>query len=125
MGFTSFLKKLGTILANGITIAAGIGPIIKPFVGSAVAAGIDTGINDLTQVAQIVTMVEAVNQTPGSGADKLKAATPLVLQVLKTSQAFSGKKVADEALAEKGAADVVTGIVEFMNSIHGDEAKTA
>lgn len=115
----SFLKKLGTILANAAGIAIGIGPLIKPFLGAGAPIA-DTAINDLTQVAQIVTMVEAVVQTPGSGAAKLQAATPLVLQVLKSSQAFSGKKIANEALAEKGAADVVTGIVEFMNAIHPD-----
>lgn len=118
----TFLKKLGAILANVAGIAVGIGPIIKPFLGSA-ASAVDTGVNDLTQISQIVTMVEAVVQTPGSGAAKLAAATPLVLQIMKTSQAFSGKKIANEALAEKGAADVVTGIVEFMNAIHPDEAK--
>jgi hypothetical protein len=122
----NFLKKLGKILANATAIAVGIGPIIGPFLGAGKAASAEaTAVNDLTQISQIVTMVEAVVQTPGSGATKLQAATPLVLQILKTSQAFVGKKVADEALAEKGAADIVTGIVEFMNAIHGDEAKTA
>jgi hypothetical protein len=120
----NFLKKLGQILAKAVPIALGIGPIIQPFLGSAAPVAA-TVTNDLTQVAQIVTMVEAVNQTPGSGAAKLAAATPLVLQILKTSQAFSGKKIADEALAEKGAADIVTGVVEFMNAIEGGEAKTA
>lgn len=120
----SFLKKLGTILANAAGIAAGIGPIIKPFLGDK-SGVLESGINDLTQVAQIVTMVEAVVQTPGSGAAKLAAATPLVLQVLRTSEAFSGKKISNQALAEKGAADIVTGIVEFMNAIDGGEAKTS
>jgi len=115
-----FLKKLGQILANAAGIAVGIGPIITPFLGGGVKEYAPAAINDLTQISQIVTMVEAVVQTPGSGAVKLQAATPLVLQILKTSQAFTGKKIADEALAEKGAADIVSGIVEFMNAIHPD-----
>lgn len=122
----NFLKKLGTILANAAGIAAGIGPIIQPFLGQGKAAQIEpTVVNDLTQAAQIVTMIQAVITTPGSGPQKLAAATPLVLQILKTSQAFSGKKIADEALAEKGAAEVVQGLVDFMSAIHEDEAKTA
>lgn len=124
--YMNFLKKLGKILAEGVAIAAGMGPLVMPFLGSGKAAAVEaTAVNDLTQISQIVTMVEAVNQTPGSGAAKLAGATPLVLQILKTSQAFTGKKIADEALAEKGAADIVTGIVEFMNAIHPDEVKTA
>lgn len=122
----SFLKKLGTILANAAGIAVGVGPIIQPFLGSGKASQIEaTVVNDLTQISQIVTMVESVVQTPGSGAQKLAAATPLVLQILKTSQAFSGKKIANEALAEKAAADIVTGVVEFMNAINADEAQHA
>lgn len=122
----TFLKKLGTILANVAGIAVGVGPIIQPFLGQGKAAQVEgTVVNDLTQISQIVTMVEAVVQTPGSGAQKLAAATPLVLQILKTSQAFAGKKIANEVLAEKGAADIVTGVVEFMNAINGDEAKTS
>jgi len=120
----TFLKKLSTILANVAGIAVGIGPIIQPFLGSGKAASVEAAaVNDLTQVAQIVTMVEAVVQTPGSGSAKLQAATPLVLQILKTSQAFSGKKISNEALAEKAAADIVTGVVEFMNAIDAGEAK--
>lgn len=121
----TFLKKLGTILANVAGIAVGIGPIIQPFLGNGKASQIEaTAVNDLTQISQIVTMVEAVVQTPGSGATKLAAATPLVLQILKSSQAFVGKKIADEPLAEKGAQEIVQGVVDFMQAIHPDEAKT-
>lgn len=121
----NFLKKLGQILANAAGIAVGVGPIIQPFLGSGKAAQVEGNVvNDLTQVAQIVTMAEAVITTPGSGAQKMAAATPLVLQVLKSSQAFTGKKIKDEALAEKGASEVVQGIVDFMSSIEEGEAKT-
>jgi hypothetical protein len=119
----TFLKKLGQFLAKAAAIELGLGPLLQPFLGSA-APAVAVAVNDLTQVAQIATMVEAVNQTAGSGADKLKAATPLVLQILRTSQAFAGKKIADEPLAEDGASDIVTGIVKFMNAIHPDEVKT-
>ena len=120
----TFLKKLGSFLASAVAIAAGVGPLLAPFFG-AKAAVEETAVNDLTQISQIVVMVEAVDQTPGNGAAKLAAATPLVLQILKTSEAFSGKKISNEALAEEGAADVVTGIVKFLNAIHPDEVKKA
>lgn len=120
----TFLKKLGQFLAQAVSLATGIGPLIQPFLGSGRASEIPGQVvNDLTQVAQIVTQVEAVYQAPGSGAAKLAAATPLVLQILRSSQAFAGKQISDPALAEKGAQEVVQGIVDFMNAIHPDEAK--
>lgn len=122
----TFLKKLGQFLAQAVALATGIGPLIEPFLGQGRASQIPaTVVNDLTQIAQVVTSVEAVVQTPGSGATKLAAATPLVLQILRSSQAFAGMKIADEALAEKGASGVVQGIVDFMNAIHPDAVQKA
>jgi len=122
----TFLKKLGQFLAQAVALATGIGPLIEPFLGQGRASQIpSTVVNDLTQIAQVVTSVEAVVQTPGSGATKLAAATPLVLQILRSSQAFAGMKIADEALAEKGASGVVQGIVDFMNAIHPDAVQKA
>jgi len=122
----TFLKKLGQFLAQAVAIATGVGPLITPFLGQGRASQVPGEVvNDLTQISQVVTSVEAVIQTPGSGAVKLASATPLVLQILRSSQAFAGKQIADEALAEKGAGEVVQGIVDFMNAIHPDEAKKA
>jgi hypothetical protein len=119
----TFLKKLGELLVKGAALASGLYPLVGNFFGAKAQAVSGEVVNDLSQISQIVTTVEAVVQTPGSGAVKLAAATPLVLQILKTSQAFSGKKISDEALAEKGAAGIVQGVVDFMNAIHPDEAK--
>jgi hypothetical protein len=122
----TFLKKLGQFLAQAVALATGIGPLITPFLGQGRASQIPgTVVNDLTQIAQVVTSVEAVVQTPGSGATKLAAATPLVLQIMRSSQAFAGMKIADETLAEKGASEVVQGIVDFMNAIHPDVVQKA
>jgi len=122
----TFLKKLGNFLAQAVAIATGVGPIVMPFLGSGRAQQIaTTAVNDLTQLSQIAVMAEALNQTPGSGAAKLAASTPLALQILRSSQAFAGKKIADEALAEQGASKIISGLADFMNSIHPDEAKQA
>ena len=121
----TFLKKLGEAIAKGVALFTGIGPLVLPYLGGGRAPEIATTVvNDLTQISQIITTTEALLQTPGSGATKLAAATPLVLQVLRSSQAFAGKKIANEALAEEGASDIITGLVKFMNAIHPDEAKT-
>jgi len=124
----TFLKKLGTILANAAGIFAGIGPIITPFLGSAASqasSAIGTAVNDLTAISQVVVQVEAVLQAPGSGPQKLIAATPLVIQILKTSQIVAGKQIADEALFAKAAQEITSGVADLLNSIHPDEAKHA
>ena len=122
----TFLKKLGQLIAQAAAIASGIGPLVLPFLGAGRGQQIGTAvINDLTQLSQIALMAEAMNQTPGSGAAKLAAAKPLALQILRSSQAFAGKKIDNEALAEEGAGDVINGLVKFMNAVHPDEAKTA
>lgn len=121
----NFLKKLGAALANAAAIAAGIGPLIAPFVGAKAAPVLAAGINDLTQISATITSAQALITTPGSGAQKLAAVTPLVLQILKTSEAFGGMKIADETLAAKGAQEVAQGVVDFMSAIHPDAVKTA
>ena len=43
----TFLKRLGTILAKGVAIAAGVGPMVRPFLGSGKAGQIEeAAIND-------------------------------------------------------------------------------
>ena len=121
----TFLAKLGSVLGKAIGILTGIGPLVQPFLGSGKLAEVGNyAVNDLTQIANVVTTAEAFFQAaPQSGAAKLAASTPLVLQILRTSQAFDGKKIANETLAEQGASKIVSGLADFMNAIHHDEVK--
>lgn len=121
----TFLSKLGNFLATAVSLALGIGPLVNPFLGGKYSSIEATVTNDLTQMAQVVISAEAFLQGPGRGIEKLKATTPLILQILRTSQAFDGKKIANEALAEEGAAKIVSGLADFMNAIHPDEAQKA
>lgn len=125
----TFLKKLGQILVNVAGAAAGIGPIIAPFYGSGgkVDKAIDTGVNDLTSIAQLVVTIEtAFAAVPGStGAQKLQALVPLVSNIISTSQVVSGKKVANSDLFTKGCTEVAQGMVDVLNAIHPDEAAHA
>lgn len=121
----TFLSKLGNFLATAVALATGIGPLVNPFLGGKYSSIEATVTNDLTQMAQVVISAEAFLQGDGSGATKLARATPVVLQILRTSQAFDGKKIANEALAEQGASKIVSGLADFMNAIHPDEAQKA
>ncbi|HZD93514.1 MAG TPA: hypothetical protein VE133_04620 [Candidatus Sulfotelmatobacter sp.] len=124
----TFLKKLGQILLNVAGVATGIGPLISPFLGGGkVAAAVSTGVNDLTQIAQLVVSIEtAFAAVPGSnGAQKLQALVPLVANIISTSQAVAGKQVQNTELFMKGCTEVAQGMVDVLNAIHPDEAKHA
>ncbi len=123
----NFLKKLGTIIANVAGIAAGVGPIITPFLGSGKAAQVEgKTVNDLTQIGSLVLLLQAAfDKVPGdTGAMKLQAAIPLVANIVKTSELVSGKKIADDAKFTLGCQEIAQGVVDVLGSIHADEAKS-
>jgi hypothetical protein len=123
----SFLAKLGGFLAKGIALLAGLGPLITPWLGSSAskAANVEGQIvNDLTSVGQVVLSVESLMQTPGSGTVKLAAATPLVVQILKTSELISGHQIGDDNLFAQGAAKITSGVADVLNSLKADNVKS-
>lgn len=128
-GTMTFLKKLGTILVNVAGIAVGVGPLIQPFLGSGKASSTATTVvNDLTSMGQLIVQIEtafAGLPVQTTGAEKLKAAVPLVANVIKTSELISGKKIANEALFTQACTEYTQATVDLLNSIHPDEAKTS
>lgn len=124
----TFLKKLGEILLKVVGIAAGVGPIVAPFLGSGSAAKVtNTVVNDLTSIGSVVVQIEtAFAAVPNSsGPQKLQAAIPLVSNIIKTSELVSGKKIANEALFTQACQEFTQATVDLLNSIHQDEAKQA
>lgn len=122
----SFLKKLGLILVNVATTAAGIGPILAPLLGNkagAVLGAVSVVANDLTAIGTVVVQIETALQGK-TGADKLAAAVALVGPIIRTSQLVSGKKIADQEKLQKGIAEVTQGVVDILNSISDDSVKT-
>ncbi len=127
---STFLGRLGKILSTLVNIASyavGIGPILKPFLGSAgstVVAAAGTAVNDLTSIGQIVLQAEALIQGTGLGATKLAAASPLVAQIVQTSELVSGRKIANETLFIQGCTKITSGIADVLNSLHTDGVPT-
>src|SRR5207244_409614 len=81
----TFLKRLGQIIAEGIALASGFGPILQQFQPKATPY-VDAAQKDLAAVAAIVVQAEAMGAALGlSGADKLRAATGPVIQILMQS----------------------------------------
>lgn len=124
----SFLKKLGQILLSVAGVAAGVGPIVFPFLGSGKSATIaGTVVNDLTAIGSTIATVEtAFAAVPGStGAQKLQAAIPLISNIIKTSQLVSGKKVANQALFTTACTEYAQATVDLLNSLDSASVTTA
>lgn len=121
----TFLKKLGVFLAKFVAIAAGVGPIITPFLGSGKAAtDVSTGINDLTAMGTVVVQIETALQG-ATGPAKLAAVIPLVGNIIKTSEMVVGKKISNEALFTTAIQEYAQATVDLLNSIDQNEAKEA
>ena len=117
----TFLKKIGGILLKVGQIATGLGPLI-PGQYQQVSGKV---IDYLEQVANIVITVEGVGQALQlPGADKLKAAAPLVAQVIQQSDFMVGKKINDPILFAKGAQKIADGMVDILNSLKDEIATT-
>ena len=125
----TFLKKLGTVLLKVVAIAAGVGPVIQPFLGSGKVASVAaTAENDLTSIGQVVVQIETAFAALGpsaTGAQKLQAAIPLVANIIKTSELVVGKKIANEALFTQACQEYTQATVDLLNSIDQSEVKTS
>lgn len=113
----TFLKKFGQILAKIGIIAASVGGITIPFLGSGKSAQVaGTVVNDLTAIGGVVGQIEVALQGK-SGIDKLTAAIALVRPIILTSQMVIGKKIANEALFTQAIQEYTQATVDLLNSI--------
>ncbi len=119
----TFLKKLGSVILKLVSIAGGFQPLIQQQVPGA-AGAVASGLQSLELIAAIITNVEAMGQTLKlAGPDKLKAATPLVAQVVLQSSLLVRQKIADPALFTEGCSKVADGVVAILNSLHESGVK--
>ena len=116
----SFLKKLGQILLKVTEVITGAGPLIQALVPNA-APTVRAISSDLAAIAGIIVQVEAVGQILGTpGADKLRAATPLVAQAILQSSILVDRKIENPALFEQGARKIADGMADLLNSLKAD-----
>lgn len=119
----SFLKKLGQIVATGLQIVTGFGPLVKQTIpGTKDDQIIDRVTDTITDIAGITQSVEVISATlasPLSGPEKLKAAMALAEQVV-LSKIVLGKKIENPALFREGVAYITNGVVKIQNSLHQD-----
>jgi len=116
----TWLKKAGLVLLKVLQYAAGIMPIVAtalPSLGAPVKEA-DT----LTKISGAVVTAEAMIAAisdPGAktGAQKLKAATPLVAQIIHGSELLAGKKIKNEALFEQACTGITSNVADLLNSL--------
>lgn len=124
----SFLKKLGQVVATGLQIVLGFGPLVKQTIpGTKDDKIIDQVSDTLTDIAGITQSVEVVSATLGdkalTGPQKLAAASAQAEQII-LSKIVLGKKIQDPALFKEGVSDIVNGVVKIQNSLHADNLAT-
>lgn len=124
----SFLKKFGAVILKGVQIATGLAPVFGPMVSTIApsASGVvSTATNDLTAIAGIIAQVEAMGAALAlKGPDKLKAAGPLVAQIIVSSSLLANKKIEHPDLFNAGATKVADGFADILNAIHADSLTT-
>lgn len=121
----TFLKALGRYIVEGLQILAGIQPILQQNQPSA-STVITKVESELTQLASIITTVEAVGTSLGlPGADKVRAAGPLVAQLILQSELMVGKTVANGPAFAAATQTIAGGIADLLNSLSAASIQTA
>lgn len=115
-----WLKKAGQIALQAQSIVTGIAPIVKA-VHPGAGGIIERVSEDSQKIASIIQQIEVVGQTLSlPGVDKLKAATPLVAQIMLQSAMLGGKKIENQALFLSGCQKVADGYADILNSVDAD-----
>ena len=120
----TFLSKLGQAVLKGVAIVSGIAPVVSQTIPGA-SGPIQIISQDLTQIADIITQIEAIGQALGhKGEDKLNAAQPLIAQVILKSTLLVNHKIANPDLFSKGTKAIAGGMADVLNSLHENGVKT-
>lgn len=118
-----WLKKIGTIAAQGLAIITGFAPVLEALRPDS-AAVIGTVVSDLQAFAGIIASVEAgaaalaASGTALTGPQKLVLALPAFEQAVLASQFFVGKKIQNEAQFKAAISGIASNYVDLLNSLH-------
>lgn len=123
----SWLKALGKGLLAAGKVAPVVGPIVSAVVPGAAAVvnspAVARTLDSLDEIANIIMVAEVMGQQAGStGAQKLAAATPLVIQSVLATSVLTGKTIADPALFQLGCQKIGSGMADVLNSLQAPAA---
>lgn len=112
-----FLSKLAELFMKGLQIWTGFSPAVTAALPGS-AGAIQVVSQDLSEIGNVIVDVEQMAVALQiKGPDKLKAAAPLVADVILKSTLLVNHKVADSALFTQGCTDVANGMAEILNSL--------
>jgi hypothetical protein len=114
----TWLKKVGLGILKATALVAGIGPMVvsEEHEGKLVAV-----LDKLTQIRQVVLHAEAMGTVLGlTGEDKLRAAGPVVADIILSSALVGDRKIDDEALFKRGGTKIADGVADVLNSLKDD-----
>lgn len=119
----TFLSKLGGILVQAGAVITGIKPLFPMIKGGDVASKfIDKFTNPFNEIIEAIVMVEAIGQALKiKGPDKLKAASPLIANIILKSDMLVGKKIKNQDLFNVSVEQVANGMVGILNSVNEQE----
>ncbi len=111
----NFLVKFAAILLRATSIVTGLSPLIPP----AASVAVSRIESELVQLAGVITSVEAIGQVLTiPGADKAKAAGPLVAQVVLQSALMVNKKIADPVKFAAACQALGGDFADLLSSLH-------
>lgn len=115
-----FLSKLAQYFAQGLRIIGVFTPIVEQILPKSEKV-IQVVSQDLTEIGQVVVDVEQMGVALAlKGPDKLKAASPLVADIILKSSMLANHKIANPDLFNQGATKVADGMADIINSLHAD-----
>lgn len=121
----NLLAKIGSIILKVTEIVAGFAPVAEAAFPSE-ASKVQVVSQDLSQIASIITQIEAAGQALQlAGAQKLTAAAPLVAQVILQSSVLVNHTIASSDLFKQGSQKIADGMADVLNSLHGNVATTS
>lgn len=113
----NFLVKLGQIALRIATLETGLMPLVRATVPQ--SAMTMTAEDKLDQAVHAVITVQQIATAAGgqlTGADKLKAATPFVAQIVQRVEAISGKHPKDPAKFETAVTQMTSALADILAS---------
>jgi hypothetical protein len=106
--------------AQGLRILGIFAPVVQSVLPQS-AGIIQTVSQDLTDIGNVIVDVEQVGTALAlKGPDKLKAAAPLVADVILKSSMLANHKIANPDLFNQGCTEIAGGMADVINSLHVD-----
>lgn len=115
----TLLDKIGKILATGVQILTGFGPLIRMTMPG--VAAVEQKVEaDLAGMSAVVGLVQGALSAPGQGAQRFAVASSMITQAILKSDMMTGQHIADPALFQRAVQGYTQATVDLLDSLHHD-----